>query len=344
LTCLLVAVVLIPVKSSQETVMPVIVSGPVFSATEFTNWEVIDLTYTFRYMDGYEPVWNELMPHEMNFGVLELDPQFSEKLDTRNKGRRFQKENYFDIVYHLRYMDANKDELIIPSQRFAYRKVQAGDDKVEYFTTKEFILAYRTVLTSDADDIIEHYDQGSFQKLATTWKTVTLVVIPVLALGSLLLIFWTPVTVPLLRGADGQVISSISPKVLNLDSLITELLHNLAKRNLGPVCDGLTDLIRAYVPAVKIGTFSKEMIAPITAVPHEWERERLLRVNKSIRDIEDYLFAEMKSPAPSLEGLAVTLEELRPAVIYRRRHMFNLRNRPANFFLWCKEKIRRRKS
>src|SRR3989338_7436682 len=83
---------------------PVIVDQPLVLITVFTNWQEIQLTYTIRWLDGYEPLFDEAKPENMSFGEFELDPIRGHKLERRNR-RKYKKENYEDLVYYLRYIN-----------------------------------------------------------------------------------------------------------------------------------------------------------------------------------------------------------------------------------------------
>ena len=329
-------------SSSQDEILAVRVEGPRISRTAFTNWETIELTYNVGYMDGYEPVWDDLKPGAMSFGVLELDPDFSKESDIRNK-RKFGKENYFDIVYHLRYMADEKKELTIPGQRFSYRQIQSGNSEVRYDTTKEFKLVYNTVLTSDADDIKEEYDQGYYRNKAVGRKILGAVVVLLGLIGGFVILFSRLVPMALPKTSGDQKVPEAPFKVSDLTSVLASLRINIVEKNMELVCNGLHDVIRLYVPEIGPGVFSKDMTAFILVVPHEWERERLLRLGHTVQIIEDYLYSDRKGPEPDLTNLAATLEELRPDTVYKRRHVFNLKHRLMKLLSSPNRIIRRRK-
>ncbi len=322
-------------QAGQDCLNCLIVDGPRISRTAFTNWESIELAYTVRWLDGYEPVKDDLKPEAMNFGILELDPEFSEESDIRNE-RKFENENFFDIVYHLRYMGEKKGEIIVPGQRFPYRSIEAGSQEVKYFPTPEFKLAYNTVLTSDAEDIKEEFDPGSYQRTAMFWKMSAALVVLLGIAGGFLLVFFRPKAVELAEEEKGRSKAEAGANTLEPASVIRELRSNIAKGDMSAVCNGLGDLIRVYVPDIAPGSTSKDMTAPILAVRHEWERDRLLRAHKVLRDVEEYLFADASRPVPTLEGLDATIKELRPRSVYWRRRWFNLKQRTARPFVYLK--------
>ncbi len=100
---LLLAIVLalnaVPLRAQNENPeRPFIVDPPKVSATEFTNWTKVKITFTVRYLDGYEPEMDLADPHQMSFG-LELDPQDGQKLIVENV-RKLRKENYKDFRHY----------------------------------------------------------------------------------------------------------------------------------------------------------------------------------------------------------------------------------------------------
>ena len=359
------AVVMVVCVSAQEY-SPVRAELSRVSRTSFTNWEMIELTYAVGYLDGYEVIKNDIMPQAMNFGALELDPEFADKLDIRNT-RKFGKENFFDVVYHLRYLAEKKGDVIVPGQRFAYRELKPGSTSAEYFPTPEFKLTYRTVLTDDASDIKDGIDLGSYQKPAAAWKISAVAVFTVGVLSGLFLIFFRPVVVPLSPSAirakelaaGGQI---VDPDILvrNLEADIAKLLVSLSsqsvadpaaiKRELGSVCNGLKDVIRYYVPAIGPGTFSAQMAAGILALPSFWERQRLLAAHSGLVYMENILFrfSEADSPSwemlkPRVERLAPIAKDLRPARVYWHRLPSKILGATKNPFRGVKfPKLRRR--
>lgn len=331
--------------SGQDVFLPLMVEGPRISRTAFTNWERIELTYTVRWADGYEPIWDDLKPRAMSFGILELDPEFAEESDIRNE-RKFEKENFVDIVYRLRYMGEKKGEIPIAGPKFAYRLAQSGDSQVLYFATPGFILSYGTVLTTDAEDIKEEFDLGSYQGKAMLWKVLAGITILVGVIGSFVLVFFRPVPAPLALDAAGTSVPRIIEKKVDLAKVISELEANIAKGNVGAVCNGLSDLVRAYVPGIKPGMTSKDMTAPVLSIPHEWERNRLIRVHVALHDIEDNLFgggdAVNGKVKYHMAHLAATVRELRPWSVYWHRRLFDLKGKLAKPFSSLKRVTRRR--
>ncbi len=331
--------------SGQEVILPLIVEGPRQSKTAFTNQEPIELTYTVRWMDGYEPMRDLLKPHAMDFGALELDPEFADKLDIRNE-RKFEKENYFDITYHLRYMSEKKEEMVVPGQKFAYRDLLSSGSAVHYFSTQEFKLAYGTVLTSDAEDIKEEIDLGSYQKAAMLWKVSAGIIFLIGIIGSFVLVFFRPVMAPLAASVMGENTPQIGDKALDLAEVISGLETNITFGHIGLVCNGLSDIIRVYAPGIKPGMTSKDMAIPILSIPHEWERNRLLRCHAALCDIEDDLFVGGDDTNGKVKyhmsHLAATVRELRPWSVYWHRRISNLKGRLAKPFSSLKRSTWRR--
>lgn len=327
----------------QEVFLPFMVEGPRISKTAFTNLERIELTYTVRWMDGYEPIMAELKPQAMvnmgNFGILVLDPAWAEKADIKNE-RKFEKENFFDITYHLRYMGEKKGEIPIAGTKFPYREVvKSGDSQVLYFPTSGFLLAYGTVLTSDAEDIKEEFDLGSYQTKAALWKVSAVVVILVGVIGSLILVFFKPVPAPLAVSAAGTGAPQAADARVDPAKVINELKINIANGNAGAVCNGLRDMICIYVSGAKPSMPSKDMTAPILSIPHEWERNQLLRVHTALCDIEDHLFVGGDNVNGKVKyhmsHLPATIQALSPWSVYWRRRLFNLKRKKfSTWLLW----------
>ena len=324
--------------SGQDVFVPLLVEGPRISRTAFTNWESIELAYTVRWMDGYEPILAELKPEAMSFGILELDPAWAEETDIKNE-RKFEKENYFDITYHLRYMGEKKGEVVVAGPKFAYRDLLASNSTVQYFPTQEFKLAYGTVLTSDAEDIKEEFDLGSYQTAAMLWKVSAVVVILAGVFGTFVLVFFKPVPVSLAQ-SETDAPTPVAGRNIDPAAMVLKLEQDIiwlrthvlngnqekAKSALGAVCNGLKDVIRFYVPAIGPGVDTSEMAPLILAIPHRWERERFLRVHEALESMEDALFKYpdgFEGYLPALEEKAETLsfvaKDFRPWPMYWRR-------------------------
>ena len=315
--------------SGQEVFVPLRVEGPRISRTAFTNWESIELAYTVGWMDGYEPILAELKPEAMSFGILELDPAWAEETDIKNE-RKFEKENYFDITYHLRYMGEKKGEVVVAGPKFAYRDLLASNSTVQYFPTQEFKLVYDTVLTSDAEDIKEEFDLGSYQTAAMLWKVSAVVVILAGVIGTFVLVFFRPVPAPLATNVAGAGAPQAADTKVDPAKVIGELEANIAKGNFGAVCNGLADVIRAYAPGINPGMTSKEMTASVLSISNEWEKNQLLRIHVALCDIEDHLFVggdDVSKVEYHMSHLVATIRELRPWSVYWHRRLFNLKQK-----------------
>ncbi len=304
----------------QDVFVSFMVEGPRISRTAFTNWEKIELAYTVRYLDGCEPVFDNLKPQLMNFGKLELDSEFAEKNDIRNK-RRFENENFFDIVYHLRYMAEKKGELDILGPKFPYRQTKPGNTEIEYFPSQNFTLVYNTVLPKGADYVKEELDLGSYQKKAIGWKVFSAAIVLFGVFGSFVLVFFKPVPAPLPINIQAASAIPVAENKADLSKVFSELEANIAKGNLGAVCNGLSDVIRAYAPGINPGMTSKDMIRPIISIPHNWERGQLLKVHSALCNIEDYLFSGEKEEIARyrVSDLPALISKLKPWPMYRRR-------------------------
>lgn len=173
---------------------PVIVSPPRSSVTVFTNYELIELTYTIGYLDGYRPLFEEAGPEKMSFG-FEIDSIQGSQLVRRQK-RKYKNENYEDLVYYLRHIGEKKGEILIPEQIFRYVKETPGQTLVnkEVYEVKApaLTLRYDSVLTKNADDIIDLVDFGNFKEAEYGWKAA-MVVLDVLGGAAIFLLFYRPV-------------------------------------------------------------------------------------------------------------------------------------------------------
>ena len=128
--------------------------------------------------------------------------------------------------------------------------------------------------------------------------------------------------------------------------MISGLETNIAFGYIGLVCNGLSDIIRVYAPGIKPGMTSKDMAIPILSIPHEWERNRLLRCHAALCDIEDDLFVGGDDANGKVKyhmsHLAATVRELRPWSVYWHRRIFNLKGRLAKPFSFLKRSTWRR--
>lgn len=349
---LLALVTAMPAGSAGQELSPLIVEGPQYSRTAFANWEKIELTYTVRYLAGYEPVLNDFRPQALDFGPMQLDPEFSGVLDIRNE-RTLGKESYFDVVYHLRYIGEKKGELTIPILRFAYMRTQSGPSSIQHFLLPEFKLAYHSVLTTDADDIKDHINFGSYQRTALLWKSAAGVTLALGILGALLLVFFRPVPAALESAeTKAESAATVAQSAVYLPALVRELVSGITglkagilnkesdpgeiQTGLGAVCNGLKDLLRAYVPDIGPGATSSDMASVISVIPHKWEQERFYQVQRMLVKMEDILFrypdefrAGILDLAPDLDKLQPAILDLSPWRMYWRRKLFRLKRSAA---------------
>ena len=179
------------------------------------------------------------------------------------------------------------------------------------------------MLTSDAEDIKEELDLGSYERTATFWKMSAVLVVLLGIAGGFLLVFFRPKAVELAEEEKMRSKAEAGVNALEPASVIRELRNSIAKGEMSAVCNGLRDLIRVYVPDIAPGSTSKDMAASILTVRHGWERDRLLRAHKVLRDVEEYLFAGAGLPAPTLEGLGAAVNELRARSVYWRGGLVN---------------------
>ncbi len=154
---------------------PMVVDPPRLSKTVFTNWEPVEVIFTVRYLDGYEPDYEQLK--NLSFAPFELEEQNGDnpKIVRRQK---YKAENYFDAVYSLRLIGEKKGEVVLPAQKFFYIKLEPGKSReeleVKEFETEAIKLRYDSVLTAGADDIIDRIDFGDFSYQVYFWKGLAL--------------------------------------------------------------------------------------------------------------------------------------------------------------------------
>ncbi|MDP3731144.1 MAG: hypothetical protein Q8R34_01470 [bacterium] len=175
LALLAVFLACLPRAGLAQEPSPMIVDQPRLSKTVFTNWDPIEVIFTVRYLDGYEPDMERIK--SLSFPPFELDSEVKENPKIVRK-QKYREENYFDIVYSLRMIAEKKGEVVLPAQKFYYIKLEPGKPReeleVKEFETKEVQLRYDHVLTSKADDIIDRIDFGDFGWQAWFWKGLAL--------------------------------------------------------------------------------------------------------------------------------------------------------------------------
>lgn len=355
---LLLAIVLASfptVVFSQEEVAPLIVEGPRPSITLFTNWQKIELAYTVRYMKGYKPLLDNMKPGNMSFSPLEPDPEFADRLDVRNE-RQFGDEFYFDVVYHLRHIGEKKGELEIPGQKFPYILPQAGKEdaelRVENFPTKPFLLNYGTVLTSDADDIKDNIDFGSFSKQALVWKVSGGIVFFAGSLLTLIAVFSRPkLVVPVAGEASGAAGAGAGSSVVNPDAVYKALWDGATslkllldpkdrdrlKTELGAVCNNSRTLLRLYAPNINPGDVCDEMFSAVRKLEFVWERERLVRLVSGLRDFENILYGfdfgvGTQLSASTIAEFGDVIRDLDPRNVAKKQRMYRWKNKLSKPF------------
>lgn len=357
---LAIALAATPPTTFGQEVSPFIVEGPAISRTSFTNWERIELTYTVRYLNGYKPALESMKTGSMNFGVLEPDPAFGDELEVRNQ-RSLGEEHYFDIVYHLRYIAEKKDEIIIPGQKFPYLQLSAGKNEAEliakYFVTAEFKLAYRTVLTSDADDIKDQIDFGSFTASAWHWKlSAGIVLVGGLFLAAVL-VFRKPVLVMAEEGAaSGEDVTSpvAATDPLELLRLLEEKVAKAKEQirgenpdwagirsALGAICDDLRAILLVMVPGVSSGTINGDVAVAAAKMQPIWIGQHLFSLTTTLKELEKFLYQSDNPSAGNDSGVSIFLDsameaahDLRPWKIYWHQFWFGMKQRLSR--LWRK--------
>lgn len=250
---------------SAQDEFPVLVMSARSSVTVFTNWQLIELTYTVGYLDGYMLMYDgKADPQSMSFG-LELDPDLGTKLIRRNQ-RRYKNENYVDLVYYVRHTGEQKGEVVIPEQVFHYYKEEPGKSREgqEVYETKSLPirLRYDSVLTKDADDIIDRIDFGSFKRQEQLWKRSVFGLILIM----LLVLFWLfrkpvvvrGVSVHVLQPQVGNLAEHLEERLLPKEALVVfmqtvkEMQNNLAEDRIvqSRLANGLRGLLVAFVPDI----------------------------------------------------------------------------------------------
>lgn len=253
--------------SAQEA-FPVLVMSARSSVTVFTNWQLIELTYTIGYLDGYALLYDGprgISPQSMSFG-LELDPDLGVKLIRRHQ-RRYKNENYVDLVYYVRHIGEQKGDIVIPEQIFYYYKEEPGQPREgqEVYETKSLPirLRYDSVLTKDANDIMDRIDFGSFERQEQLWKRLALGLI----LTMLFALFWLFRKPVLVHGPSRsmlQLTDRRSPERLVEEPLLSqealrvftqtvkESQHDPAEDRVvqARLANGLRELLAAFVPDI----------------------------------------------------------------------------------------------
>lgn len=175
---------------------PVVVGIPKTSVTVFTNYQLIELTYTVGYLDGYQPLFEQ---------SLKMSPKTKLEIDSsrgsqpaRHHKRKYKNENYEDLTYYLRYIGEKKEDISIPEQIFHYVKTPSGQtvkgQDIYDVKAPGVALRYDSVLTKEADDIMDVVDFGSFKELESNWKMAA-VFLNLLVGAAILLLFCRPAVI-----------------------------------------------------------------------------------------------------------------------------------------------------
>ena len=133
-------------------------------------------------------------------------------------------------------------------------------------------------------------------------------------------------------------------------SVICELRSSIAKGEMGPVCNGIKDMFRVYMPLLGPGATNSDAKEAIAGVAHEWERKRFAEVLIMLERVEEVLFrhpddleGHKGALQPTLNRLAFIVRELGPRQVYWRRRLFNLKRRATKPLIYLKSVRRWRK-
>lgn len=303
-----------PVLSVEN---PVIVDLPWVSRTVFTNWVEIEVVYTVRWLDGYKPLFDQVKPENMSFNPFELDPISGQKLELRDR-RKYKKENYQDIIYHLKHIGEKKGDVIISEQVFYYVKEEPGKS-LENLETKEFkapgfLLRYDSVLTNGADDIMDRVDFGSFKRQEYFWKGLSGGLALVFGVV-LFLLFRRPVVVAGKISKTktvfaGQVINEQKERLTPKYALVF-LSDKLFRLQLGfagnpnnlklhyetrvAICNELRQFFLSFVPCLMEGEFTfREIRDKISLISEKRKRELLVVITKRLEAYEKILYLDLE--------------------------------------------------
>lgn len=360
LLCMLFARALI----AQEE-MPVIVDPPRVSMTVFTNWQEIQLTYTIRWLDGYEPLFDEAKPENMSFGEFELDPIKGQKLIKINE-RKYKKENYADLVYYLRYIGEKKGDITIPEQEFRYTKEGAGKsiESLEVYEVKApgITLRYDSVLTKDADDIMDRVDFGSFRGQKNLFKGL-IVGIALIFSMVIFLLFRKPAIYAAKKTSETKAVSAgqtideqeerLAPKYARIflgnklvrlqmglvDNPDDQKFHDAARKT---ICNELRRFFLLYVPDLAEGEFSCEDIrTKISRIPEKRKKELLIVLTNQLEYHENFLYHG--KPESDLMNQIIATRKQVSDLDDRKIWLFNKRQAWQRLNKWIKGLLRRAK-
>lgn len=320
-------------KLMAQDEYPVIVHQPTVSVTVFTDWQLIKVTYTVDYLEGYKLLLREAEPDNMAFGLFEPDPVLGRKLIVRNQRQREQPEYdnsktkpkpktayYMDLVYYLRHVGEKKGDILIPEQIFSYIKEAPGksDELIEQKKIKApgALLRYDSVLTKDADDIIDRIDFSSFKKREILWKYwITGGGFVVTWLAALFLLFKGPSMKKL--ALKNLKMASRNSKILPDPETQPEILEAFLQKisRLKPqtgnwqewdsrsarasFCDELRAMLLAFVPGALASDTQSELKIRIAAIEDGKPKETLITLANWLEHEDGILYGPEAGGLPS---------------------------------------------
>ena len=318
----------LPNNLSAQDEFPVVVISAQSEVTVFTNYQMIRLTYTVGYLDGYLVRFEEAEPANMSFG-LAIDQEKGARLIRLNK-RRYKNENYEDLVYYLRHIGEKKGEITIPEQVFRYIKEEPGrlleGQIVREIKSPEMVIRYGSVLTEKADDIMDVIDFGSFQKQEKIWKGLSIGWMVLTVLGIALIWYWPVLKqktdVRTLRTAEESADTLITERQLVPEEVLGQFIDQLQEKklvlgglisidsDLGAVIDheeraklanGLKNLLRTYDLAILDSDTPAEIELKIMGIaPYEKRQKSLATLASQLVYHDGVLFG--KKPAQNLSA------------------------------------------
>ncbi len=357
----------LPFNLFGQDELPVIVNLPQVSVTVFTNYQLIKLTYTIGYLDGYQPRFEEAEPANMSFG-LAIDQEKGSRLIRLNK-RRYKNENYEDLVYYLRHIGEKKEEITIPEQTFRYIKEEPGrpleGQVVHEVKAPETIVRYDSVLTEKADDIIDVIDFGSFQREEKIWKGLSVSLMFFGVLAAALVWYWPAIkrrsSWPIQKTAEQSAGAAIIKEQLTSQEMLQQFIYQLQERKtiweklafVSPeirqvvdheerarLANGLKKLLQAYDPAILDSDTPAEIELKTTAIiPYDDDRQNsLIALASQLVYHDAVLFgkkpAQKRDLTADLRDVLLACDDLRRAdswwqwKIWRQWLKFRLWRRP----------------
>lgn len=346
-----------------------IVDEPRVSMTVFTNWQVIEVTYTLHWLDGYSPRFDLVEPEVMSFSPFELDPIRGHKQVKLNE-RKYKQENYVDLVYYLRHVGETKGEMPIPEQIFKYTKDVAGQSsegqELREHKVPPLPLRYDSVLTKDANDIMDPIDFGSFKEQSQFW--LKLIVVPaVLFCAILFLLFRKPTVSRKTKKAlkakmlhvvgapvdDGEVRLEPAAALKHLDEQLAKFYNQIKDQDSeefslvrtqvrGMVCNEMRQFFFCYIPDLLPGEFPVEEIqGKILQLPNKKSQEVLHFLTILLADHEHLLGKQQDRTglASEIDAMRMHLGDLKSWRIRTGKWVGKTTSDGLN---WLKRKILRR--